>query len=193
MAIMNKTIEEVKAIYEAEIERLRALNAAKIGNRSNNNGGIHKCAFMLYLLDAVDADTSITVENCRGDGNIRAFLLTNAGSVVECLVKAILTHGAQEGYEKSWFSGDADAVNGCMEWEVKASLDSHYKATPAQGDRVTVLVNRSGVSVIRKADVQACVDSHGRLPATGLFGKRNNFMVRFLESALGIEGGFEEA
>lgn len=191
--ILTMTAQEVQALYAQEIARLQECNLRRIGNRSNNNGGIHKCAFMLYLLDAVSADTVLTVENCRGDNEIRDFCLTNAGSIVECLVKAILDHEGDAGYTKAWATDETDALNGCMEWEIKASLDSHYKATPAKGNRVTVLVNRSGVSVIRKADVPTCVDSHGRLPATGLFGKRNNFMVRFLESALGIEGGFEEA
>ena len=191
--VLNMKASEVQECYATEMARLQECNLRKIGNRSNNNGGIHKCAYMLYLLDSVPAETVLTVENCRGDMDIRDFYLTNAGSIVECLVKAILDHSEKTEYAKAWLSADSDAVNGCMEWEVKASLDSHYKATPATGNRVTVLINRSGVSVIRKADVQACVDSHGRLPATGLFGKRNNFMVRFLENALGIEGGFEEA
>lgn len=190
--IINATVDEIVKLFENERERLRLNNLNRVGNRSNNNGGLHKCAYMLYLLGAVDGNTILHIEGCRGDGEIRDFCLANAGSVVEALVKAILDHERAGEYAKAWDKAEQDAVNGCMGWEIKASLDSHYKATPATGNRVTVLVNRSGISVIKKADVQTCVDSHGRLPATGLFGKRNNFMIDFLENALGIAGGFEE-
>ena len=190
--IIRASVAEIAGLFEDEIERLKYNNLHRIGNRSNNNGGLHKCAYMLYLLSALNDDTVITVEGCRGDGQIRDFCLTNAGSVVEAIVKAILDHESNAEYAKAWTTAEADTVNGCMEWEIKASLDSHYKATPATGNRVTVLVNRSGVSVIRKKDVAECVDSKGRLPATGLFGNRNNFMIAYLEKMLGIEGGFEE-
>lgn len=190
--IIRASVAEIAGLFEDEIERLKYNNLHRIGNRSNNNGGLHKCGYMLYLLSALNGDTVITVEGCRGDGQIRDFCLTNAGSVVEAIVKAILDHESNAEYAKAWTTAEADTVNGCMEWEIKASLDSHYKATPATGNRVTVLINRSGVSVIRKKDVAECVDSKGRLPATGLFGNRNNFMIAYLEKALGIEGGFEE-
>lgn len=190
--IIKTKVNEIEGLFEDEIKRLKYNNLNRIGNRSNNNGGLHKCNYMLYLLSALNEDTVITVEGCRGDMQIRDFCLCNSGSVVEAIVKAILDHESNTEYAKAWSTAEADTVNGCMEWEIKASLDSHYKATPATGNRVTVLVNRSGVSVIRKKDVAECVDSKGRLPATGLFGNRNNFMVTYLEKALGIEGGYEE-
>ena len=190
--IIRARVSEIEDLYKSEIKRLKYNNLNRIGNRSNNNGGIHKCRYANYLLCSLSPDTVLTVEGCRGDGQIRDFCLTNAGSIVEAIVKAILDHEQNAEYIKAWTTAEADTVNGCMEWEIKASLDSHYKATPATGNRVTVLVNRSGVSVIRKKDVAECVDSKGRLPATGLFGNRNNFMIAYLEKMLGIEGGFEE-
>lgn len=190
--IIRASVAEIAGLFEGEIERLKYNNLHRIGNRSNNNGGLHKCNYMLYLLSALNESTVLTVEGCRGDMVIRDFCLTNAGSVVEAIVKAILDHESNAEYAKAWTTAEADTMNGCMEWEIKASLDSHYKATPATGNRVTVLINRSGVSVIRKKDVAECVDSKGRLPASGLFGKRNNFMIEYLEKALGIEGGYEE-
>lgn len=190
--IIRASVAEIAGLFEDEIERLKYNNLHRIGNRSNNNGGLHKCNYMLYLLSALNGDTVITVEGCRGDMVIRDFCLCNAGSVVEAIVKAILDHESNAEYAKAWSIAEADTINGCMEWEIKASLDSHFKATPATGNRVTVLINRSGVSVIRKKDVAECVDSKGRLPATGLFGNRNNFMIAYLEKMLGIEGGFEE-
>lgn len=190
--IIRATVSEIEGLYRDEIRRLRYNNLNRIGNRSNNNGGLHKCNYVVYLLCSLNPDTILAVEGCRGDMQIRDFCLTNTGSVVEAIVKAILDHESNAEYAKAWTTAEADTLNGCMEWEIKASLDSHYKATPATGNRVTVLVNRSGVSIIRKKDVAECVDSKGRLPATGLFGNRNNFMVTYLEKALGIEGGYEE-
>lgn len=190
--IIKAKVSEIEGLFEDEIKRLKYNNLNRVGNRSNNNGGLHKCNYMLYLLSALNEDTVITVEGCRGDMQIRDFCLCNSGSVVEAIVKAILDHESNAEYIKAWSTAEADTVNGCMEWEIKASLDSHYKATSATGNRVTVLINRSGVSIIRKKDVAECVDSKGRLPATGLFGNRNNFMVTYLEKALGIEGGYEE-
>lgn len=190
--IIKAKVSEIEGLFEDEIKRLKYNNLNRIGNRSNNNGGLHKCAYMLYLLSALSEDTVITVEGCRGDMQIRDFCLCNSGSVVEAIVKAILDHESNAEYSKAWSTAEADTVNGCIEWEVKASLDSHFKSTPATGNRVTVLINRSGVSIIRKKDVAECVDSKGRLPASGLFGKRNNFMIEYLEKALGIEGGYEE-
>lgn len=190
--IIRASVSDIMSLYEDEIRRLEYNNLNRIGNRSNNNGGLHKCRYAIYLLCSLNPDTVLTVEGCWGDMQIRDFCLTNSGSIVEAIIKAILDHESNEEYVKAWATAEADTINGCMEWEIKASLDSHYKATPATGNRVTVLINRSGVSIIRKKDVAECVDSKGRLPATGLFGNRNNFMIAYLEKALGIEGGYEE-
>lgn len=190
--IIKARVDDIMSLYEDEIRRLEYNNLNRIGNRSNNNGGLHKCRYAIYLLCSLNPDTLLTVEGCWGDMQIRDFCLTNSGSIVEAIIKAILDHESNAEYIKAWSTAEADTVNGCIEWEIKASLDSHYKATPATGNRVTVLINRSGVSVIRKKDVAECVDSKGRLPATGLFGNRNNFMIAYLEKALGIEGGYEE-
>lgn len=190
--IIRASVSDIMSLYEDEIRRLEYNNLNRVGNRSNNNGGLHKCRYAIYLLCSLNPDTILTVEGCWGDMQIRDFCLTNSGSIVEAIIKAILDHESNAEYMKAWRTAEADTVNGCMEWEIKASLDSHYKATPATGNRVTVLVNRSGVSIIRKKDVAECVDSKGRLPATGLFGNRNNFMIAYLERALGIGGGYEE-
>ena len=115
--IIRATVSEIEDLYESEIKRLKYNNLNRIGNRSNNNGGLHKCNYMLYLLSALNGDTIITVEGCRGDMVIRDFCLTNAGSVVEAIVKAILDHEKNAEYIKAWSVAEADTINGCMEWE----------------------------------------------------------------------------
>ena len=186
------SVQDLQKLYKNEITRLKDCNLNKIGNRSNNNGGIHKCNYAIYLLDSLDSATVLTIEGCWGDMNIRDFCLCNSGSVVECIVKAILDHNKNNEYCKAWLDSENDAKNGFMAWEVKASLDSHFKCTPAKNGKCTVLINRSGVSIIKASEVSNYTDSKGRLSASGLYGNRNNFMVNFLESALGIQGGYEE-
>jgi hypothetical protein len=186
------SVNEMQKLYLEEIKRLNFNNLNKIGNRSNNNGSIHKCNYVIYLLDSLDSNTILNVEGCWGDMEIRDFCLCNSGSVVECIVKAILDHNKSNEYCKAWLDNENDAKNGFMAWEIKASLDSHFKCTPAKNGKCTVLINRSGVSIIKASEVSNYTDNKGRLSATGLYGNRNNFMIDFLESALGIQGGYEE-
>jgi hypothetical protein len=190
--IIKMTVKDLNALYANEVERVRYNRANKIGNASNNNAQIRKCEFVRYLLDSLPDEVVLEIENCRGDGDIRTFDLANAGSVVECIVKAHLDRVNGGEYSKAWHDDDNDAMNGCIAWEVKASLESHFLATPAQGDKATLLVNRDGVSLIRKVEVLEVVNNRGRLPAAGTYGNRNNFMVKFLEQALGLEGGLED-
>ena len=186
--IIKMSASDLQGLYAREIERLRDCNLNKIGNRSNNNGGIHKCNYMLYLLDTLNATDIVEVEGCRGDMLIRDFCLSNSGSVVECIIKAQLDKRGENYYTKSWHDTDSDTIMGFLDCEIKASLDSHFKSTPASQGKTTILVNRSGVSIIRKADIEI----GKRLPASGLFGNRENPMVKYLECMLGIEGGYEE-
>ena len=186
------SVKDLQNLYANELKRLNYNNLYKIGNRSNNNGSIHKCNYVIYLLDSLNSDTILSVEGCWGDMAIRDFCLCNSGSVVECIVKAILDHNKSNEYCKAWLDSENDCKNGFMAWEVKASLDSHFKCTPAKNGKCTVLINRSGVSIIKASEVSNYTDSKGRLSASGLYGNRNNFMVDFLESALGIQGGYEE-
>ena len=190
--VIKMSVKELQNLYNNELKRLNYNNLNKIGNRSNNNGSIHKCNYVIYLLDSLTSDTILNVEGCRGDMVIREFCLTNSGSVVECIVKAILDHNKNNEYCKAWLDSENDCKNGFMAWEVKASLDSHFKCTPAKNGKITVLINRSGVSIIKASEVENYTDSKGRLGASGLFGNRNNFMVDFLEKMLGIQGGYEE-
>lgn len=180
--IVTKTVEQLNEMFANEMERLEA------SHNSNDKGQYRKCEFVRYLLDSLDADTTITTETARGNGD-RGFDLPNAGSIVECIVKAHLNKKGATALEKEWNDNEADAINGAVECEVKFSGDSHFKCTAVSGDKMVILVNRSGVSIISKKIIATCVDKQGRLPAKGLFGNRDNFMVAYLERVLGIEGG----
>lgn len=188
--IITITANDLYELYESEIERVKKLYLQKSlqGVRDSNlTAQRKKCEFMQYLLNAVDGLTVLTVEGCKGDGLIRDFCLTNSGSVVECIVKHLLTKSMS--VEKSWKTTDNDAINGCMAWEVKASLGSKYLATPSESE-LTLLVNLDGVSLIKKNEVLNYVNNKNRLSHRGLYGNRS-FMVEYLTRALGLENGYE--
>lgn len=189
--IVKVQVNKLQQMFEDELERVRDMRRNRIGNASNNNAQIKKCEFMLYLLCAVEDDTVITVETCRGDDELRGFALANAGSVVECLVNALMDKNAKGEYGKTWNDDNEDVMVGNVKYEVKFSGESHYLATPAKDDKPIILINRDGVSVIRKADIAEAVNARGKLPARGLFGKRNHPTVLYLENALGLVGGFD--
>ena len=186
--VIKASVKQVRDLYVSEISRLEYNNLYKIGNRANNNGGIHKCKYAIYLLDTLNDSDIVEVEGCWKDGIIRDFNLTNSGSIVECIIKAQLDKKGENYYTKSWLDSESDTKMGFLDCEIKASLDSHFKCTPAKQGKTTILVNRSGVSIIKKADIEI----GARLPASGLFGNRENFMVNYLEEMLGIQGGYEE-
>lgn len=199
--IITITANDLYDLYDSEIERVKKLYLQKSlqGMRDSNlTAQRKKCEFMQYLLNAVDGSTIITVEGCKGDGLIRDFCLTNSGSVVECIIKHLLTKATS--VEKSWKTTDTDAINGFMAWEVKASLGAKFPATPSESE-LTLLVNLDGVSLIRKSEVlNYCIDKKDKnakdgirkvLPSKGLFGKRS-FMVEYLTKALGLENGYHE-
>lgn len=186
--IITKTVKELDEMFADEMERLgdfRRLN-------SNDKGQYRKCDFVRYLLASLDDDVQITVETVRGTAD-RGFELVNAGSLVECIVKAHLGNKGTTAISKEWNDENPDTVNGKVNCEIKFSGDAHFKCSKVTGENMVILVNCSGVSIISKKVVLDYTDKKGQLPAKGLFGNRNNFMVAYLERVLGIEGGFEPA
>lgn len=165
--VVKVQVKELQEMFADELERVRVMRRNREGDASNNNAQIRKCEFVLYLLCAVNEDTVIAVESCRGDGELRAFALANAGSVVECLVNALMDKERKGVYGKAFNDEDEDIKVGCVKYEIKFSGESHYLASPAKNGRPIILVNRDGVSVIRGADVASVVNARGKLPARG--------------------------
>lgn len=152
--------------------------------------------FLDYLLCSLHGDTVLTIEGCRGDyGDRRSFGYVNAGSVVECIVKAILDHENRPDYVKAWQHDEVDAVQGCVEWEVKATLSHASQSTKPDGKRAVLLINQDGVSLIKKVDVFKhlhITSTKAYYDVKGLYGNRENFMVKYLEKMLGLEDGWSE-
>ena len=186
MAKLNLTVNELFDLYEQERKNAMARYSEK--RDSNFTAQRKKCEFVQYLLDSVPSDVVFTIENCRGDGVIRDFLMANSGSVVECIIKYHLTKATD--IAKTWNTNEVDTFNGCMAWEVKASCGAKFKATPSNKE-LTLLVNLDGVSLIKKSEVLNYVNAQNRLSHRGLYGKRS-FMVEYLTRALGLENGYEE-
>ena len=187
MAIIKVTANEMYNLFESE--RKNALNRYNAYYKQYGKGDSNltaqrkKCEFVQDLLASVPQNTVLVVENCRGDGVIRDFALANAGSVVECLVKYHLTKATE--IAKQWDTASKDFRNGCVDWEIKASLGAKFLATPSDKE-CTLLVNLDGVSLIRKADVLKIVNKQNRLPARGLYGKRS-MLTEFLNGAFGFD------
>lgn len=189
--VITATASQVRDMYMQEYKRAQYCRLNNIGNKSNNNGIMRKCDFMMYLLDAVSDDVTFTIEGCWGDSNIRNFKLPNSGSVIEVIVKALLDKGASKHYTKQFDNMRADARVGCIDFEVKAVPDSQSKNTAPDGTRPVLLVNCAGVSVIAKDAIAECADARGRFKSNCVYGKRNHPTVVYLEAMLGIEGGYE--
>jgi len=182
--IIEMTAFELDGLYNREIKRVDTL--LKQHYDSNLKAQKNKCEFVQYLLASVDENLLITVEGCRGDGVIRDFCLTNSGSVVEGLINAVVNN-LQE-VEKNWDENDKDIKQGCMKWEIKASLGAKYLATASKAE-LTLLVNLDGISLIKKADVLGICKKKGntlRLPARGTYGTDKHFIVNKLREIFAI-------
>lgn len=184
--VVKMSVEQLYNMFEDE--RKNAIEKYSVKRDSNLTAQRKKCEFVQYLLDSVPSSVVFMVEGCRGDGIIRDGQLANSGSVVECIVKYHLTKAVD--IAKSWDKASVDTFNGCIPWEVKASLGSKFLATPSASE-LTLLVNLDGVSLIKKTDTLNCVNNKGRLPARGQFGNRS-FMVEYLEKMLGLEDGYND-
>jgi hypothetical protein len=183
--IITLSVADAWASFEREADSL-----AEIAKKdSNKRKQVNKCRFVQYLLDSLPSNVMITTEGCWKDGIIREGQLSNAGSVIECIVKYHLKH--TDSVCKAWTDDEADAMQGCMAWEVKYSVNCKFKSTPAK-EALTLHVNPDGISLIKKADVMSIADSKGKLPWYGIYGNRNHPWLQRLTEAMGLEEGWEE-
>lgn len=166
--IIRQTVKELKNTYAQELERLEELRKAKDTNANKN---ITKVKAVIKLLDSLEESTTLTIENCWGDNNIRAYTLANVGSVVECIVKAHYTQANE--IEKTWSGVDYKRT------EIKASLSANSLSTPAQNNQ-TLLVNLLGVYRINKDDICNYTNKQGRLPHNKPCGKRVEWLSKLL-------------
>ena len=172
-------VKDIIQAYEFDIEMLRAdkknTNRTKLIQRDN---------LMLQFLRTVPEDLRISCERTPTDE-----LKLNAGSLTECIIGYHISKTDLKEVCKN--GGMYDAKRGCIDVEIKLSVNGSCYNTPIKNPSLVYLVNRDGVFMVRKADIETLAPK-GKLPYNKWEGAK---MVKFLTKALGYdmsEGESEE-
>lgn len=144
-------VKDVIQAYEFDIEMLRADK-----KNSNRSKLIQRDELMLQFLHTLPLDLRLSCEGTPSD----SFKL-NAGSLTEMIVKYHLSKEPIKEVEKS--GGLYDAKRGCIDVEIKLSVNGSCYNTPIANPSLIYLVNRDGVFMVRKADIEE-VAPKGKLP-----------------------------
>lgn len=155
--IVEKCFEKLDSIDENA--RALALKGVVDRNAPNERTRVN---FLLDRLTNVPENVVFELEGCRGDcGDF----FPNVGTAVECAVKYFATGRKFNRISKSELYSK-DMTMGCIDWEIKTSASPKSLATPSKKE-LTLLVNKDGAYLIRKADVLGYVNKQGRLPFNG--------------------------
>lgn len=146
-------VYEVKQAYEFDAEMLRADK-----KNSNRSKLIQRDMLMLQILNTLPDNLVISCE-----GTVYDSYKLNAGSLTECALKYHMAKGALNEVEKS--GGRYDAKRGCVDVEIKLSVNGSCYNTPIKEKSLVYLVNRDGVYMIKKDDIDR-VAPKGKLPYT---------------------------
>lgn len=166
------TAKDVIESYEFDIEKLRIDK-----KNSNRSKLIQRDKLMLQLLNTVPENLLFSCEGTASDE-----YKLNAGSLTECIVKYHLSKNPDlKEVEKS--GGLYDAKRGCINVEIKLSVNGSCYNTPIKDEMLIYLVNRDGVFMIRKADIPL-VTNKGKLPFTAT---ENMTLIKSLTKMLGYE------
>lgn len=166
-----KVIEVMEA-YEEDIEILR-----EDKKNSNRSKLIQRDMLMLQFLHTVPADMYISCE-----GTFTGAAKLNAGSLTECILRYHM-EGDPEVKTISKSGGLFDAKRGCVDVEIKLSVNGSCYNTPIQEPMLVYLVNREGVFYIKKTDIEA-VAPKGKLPFKSCEGLT---MIKSLTKKMGYE------
>lgn len=165
-----KVIDVISA-YEFDIEMLR-----EDKKNSNRTKLIQRNELMLQLLRTLPENMLLNCEGTPTDS-----LKLNAGSLTELVVKYHL--GKTDGKELEKSGGLYDVKRGCIDVEIKLSVNGSCYNTPIKDKMLIYLVNRDGVFMIRKADIDT-VAPKGKLPYKACEGIT---LIKSLSKALGYE------
>ena len=143
---------DVIAAYEEDIEILRE-------DKSNSNRSklIQRDMLMLQFLRTVPLDMYISCERTfTGEAKL------NAGSLTECILNYHMENEPEvKTIEKN--GGMYDGKRGCIDVEIKLSINGSCYNTPIKDKMLIYLVNRDGVFYIKKSDIDE-VAPKGKLP-----------------------------
>lgn len=162
-------VTDVIEAYEADNEYLR--NDKKNTNRSKL---IQRNNLMLQFLRTVPEDLRISCE-----GTISNHYKLNAGSLTECILRYHMNK--EKPTEISKNGGRFDGKQGCIDVEIKLSVNGSCYNTPIENPSLVYLVNRDGVYSVRKADIEA-LPPKAKLPFFG--GGRK---IEWLSKAMGYD------
>ena len=157
--------------YEFDIEMLQADK-----KNSNRSKLIQLERLMLQFLHTLPLDLYL---NC--EGTVTDAHKLNAGSLTELVVKYHLSKVPTKEVEKS--GGLYDVKRGCIDVEVKLSVNGSCYNTPIAEPMLVYLVNRDGVFMIKKADIPT-VAPKGKLPFTAWEGATK---IDWLSKRLGFD------
>lgn len=164
-------VYEVKQAYEFDIEMLTADK-----KNSNRSKLIQRDRLMLQILDTLPDTLAISCE-----GTVSDSYKLNAGSLTECAIKYHMAKGALNEVEKS--GGRYDAKRGCIDVEIKLSVNGSCYNTPIKEKALIYLVNRDGVYMIKKDEIDE-VAPKGKLPYNEWEGAKK---IVYLSKALGFD------
>ena len=174
-----KVIDIIQA-YEADNEFLEMERKQHIRN-TNRTKIVQRNNLMLQFLKTVPETLYISAEGTPTDN-----AKINAGSLTECIVKYHLAKSPLKEVEKS--GGLYDTKRGCIDVEIKLSVNGSCYNTPIADPMLIYLVNREGVFMVRKHEIDE-VAPKGKLPYTGWDGATH---IKSLEKALGYIQEVEE-
>ena len=165
------TVTEIIEAYEFDIEMLR-----EDKKNSNRSKLIQRDMLMLQFLNTVPKDLYLSCEGTATDG-----AKLNAGSLTECILNY---HLAKEPIKEVAKAGGLyDTKRGCIDVEIKLSVNGSCYNSPIQDKMLVYLVNRDGVFYIRKADIDT-VAPKGKLPFKACEGLT---MIKSLTEKMGFE------
>ena len=165
-------VKDIIQAYEFDIE-VRSADKKD----TNRTKMVQRDRLMLQFLRTVPENLRISCEGTPSDPS-----KLNAGSLTECIINYHLAKADIKEISKN--GGKFDAKRGCIDVEIKLSVNQSCYNTKIKSPSLIYLVNRDGVFMVRKAEIETLIDHKGRLPYDKWEGAK---MVKFLTKALGYD------
>lgn len=175
----KKTVAIIMEAYEKDYSILKQKDATNRANKkvdSNTVRLMQRDKMMLDFLKTVPNDLVIDAEGTPADRN-----KVNAGSLTECILRYHMAKGQMQEIAKS--GGLCDAKRGCIDVEIKLSLNGSCFNTPIANPMLIYLVNRDGVFMVRKSEIDDLAPK-GKLPFTEWEGAEH---IEWLEKVMFAE------
>ena len=173
---MYYVISDLINTYEKKIERAYASKLKDTNYKKN----AQRYEYLLQFAHTMPLNFVVDCEKASSKNPDEP----NAGSFVEIVVKYHYAHASEERGSKSAGTADIDYKNG-RGVEIKFSLNGSCYNTPIANPMKIYLVNRDGVYVIEKKDVDDVIEEYGKsghLPYTAW---ENARMLKTLSRLLG--------